>query len=222
MSVCICPEGEDHKPGCPRYVVPAANELAEVKKRVAELEKQVEDYDQEITDYDRLINLQHSRTVKADKLWQEAHNKPDTTPDLGNLIEWLMGQIAESRERERWIPVEERMPARSDLPRPLYEVWDEKNSTADLGLFIKGGFVCRSISGVTHWRQLVGPLPPAPAQPSEADKCQLCHGKQGGVPGNENIVDGVILCDYCTVTHHFLSELFDVRPKTAQPSEEKK
>jgi hypothetical protein len=29
------------------------------------------------------------------------------------------------------------------------------------------------------------------------DKCQVCNGEKGGVPGNENIVDGVIMCDYC-------------------------
>jgi superfamily II helicase len=35
----------------------------------------------------------------------------------------------------------------------------------------------------------------------EKDKCQVCHGERGGVPGNENRVekDGktVIMCDYC-------------------------
>lgn len=29
------------------------------------------------------------------------------------------------------------------------------------------------------------------------DKCQVCGGKCGGVRGNENIVNGVIVCDYC-------------------------
>jgi hypothetical protein len=34
----------------------------------------------------------------------------------------------------------------------------------------------------------------------EKDKCEQCHGKKGGVPGNENVMeDGTILCDYCTV-----------------------
>lgn len=30
------------------------------------------------------------------------------------------------------------------------------------------------------------------------DKCQACRGERGGVPGNENLVDGRTLCDYCT------------------------
>jgi hypothetical protein len=31
------------------------------------------------------------------------------------------------------------------------------------------------------------------------DKCQLCEGNSGGEPGNENIIEGVIVCDYCSV-----------------------
>lgn len=33
------------------------------------------------------------------------------------------------------------------------------------------------------------------------DNCQLCHGAKGGVRGNENIVDGIVMCDYCTVEY---------------------
>ena len=32
----------------------------------------------------------------------------------------------------------------------------------------------------------------------ELDNCEVCFGKSGGVCGNENIVDGVVMCDYCT------------------------
>jgi len=31
------------------------------------------------------------------------------------------------------------------------------------------------------------------------DKCEVCHGKRGGTRGNENIVNGKIMCDYCDV-----------------------
>lgn len=30
------------------------------------------------------------------------------------------------------------------------------------------------------------------------DNCQRCHGARGGAPGNENVVDGVVLCDWCS------------------------
>lgn len=29
------------------------------------------------------------------------------------------------------------------------------------------------------------------------DSCQSCYGTKGGIPGNENVVDGQVLCDYC-------------------------
>lgn len=31
----------------------------------------------------------------------------------------------------------------------------------------------------------------------QKDNCQKCKGSRGGVKGNENIVNGKILCDYC-------------------------
>lgn len=30
------------------------------------------------------------------------------------------------------------------------------------------------------------------------DGCESCKGSKGGVRGNENVVNGVVLCDYCT------------------------
>ena len=44
----------------------------------------------EIDYFQTLIDLQHKRTVEADKLWQTAHDQPDVWPDLGVLIEWLL------------------------------------------------------------------------------------------------------------------------------------
>ena len=32
----------------------------------------------------------------------------------------------------------------------------------------------------------------------ERDNCQICHGERGGVKGNENVIAGVVVCDYCT------------------------
>ncbi|KKM82798.1 hypothetical protein LCGC14_1315960 [marine sediment metagenome] len=33
------------------------------------------------------------------------------------------------------------------------------------------------------------------------DNCEICKGQRGGVRGNENIVDGKRMCDYCSVDH---------------------
>jgi hypothetical protein len=32
------------------------------------------------------------------------------------------------------------------------------------------------------------------------DNCQVCRGQSGGVKGNENVIDGVVVCDYCSFT----------------------
>ena len=29
------------------------------------------------------------------------------------------------------------------------------------------------------------------------DDCQICHGEEGGELGNENLINGVRVCDYC-------------------------
>lgn len=33
------------------------------------------------------------------------------------------------------------------------------------------------------------------------DNCQVCLGAKGGMLGNENVIDGVVVCDFCTVLH---------------------
>ncbi len=33
--------------------------------------------------------------------------------------------------------------------------------------------------------------------PPPRDSCRRCGGARGGVPGNENLVGGILLCDYC-------------------------
>jgi len=33
------------------------------------------------------------------------------------------------------------------------------------------------------------------------DNCEICMGKKGGTKGNENIIDGKTMCDYCSVEH---------------------
>jgi hypothetical protein len=36
-----------------------------------------------------------------------------------------------------------------------------------------------------------------PASAHGVDACATCGGARGGVPGNENMVDGKPMCDYC-------------------------
>lgn len=39
---------------------------------------------------ERLFEMQHKRTRHADILWREHFGKPDTSPDLGALVDWLI------------------------------------------------------------------------------------------------------------------------------------
>jgi hypothetical protein len=39
-------------------------------------------------------------------------------------------------------------------------------------------------------------------QRMQKDNCELCHGEKGGVLGNENVIEGRIVCDYCSVLTH--------------------
>jgi hypothetical protein len=34
---------------------------------------------------------------------------------------------------------------------------------------------------------------------AELDNCETCFGALGGVRGNENVIGGKVICDYCTV-----------------------
>lgn len=34
-------------------------------------------------------------------------------------------------------------------------------------------------------------------KPLPGDNCEICHGRKGGVRGNENVIDGKVVCDYC-------------------------
>lgn len=35
------------------------------------------------------------------------------------------------------------------------------------------------------------------------DNCVICRGTSGGEPGNENVINGVVVCDYCHVAWLF-------------------
>lgn len=47
-------------------------------------------------------------------------------------------------------------------------------------------YVCCS-----HFRMLFGDAAPC------RDACSICQGANGGVPGNENVIEGQLVCDYC-------------------------
>jgi hypothetical protein len=44
------------------------------------------------------------------------------------------------------------------------------------------------------------------------DRCQFCLGAKGGVLGNENVIGGVVVCDYCVV---LISKMNEKMPPSA-------
>ena len=43
------------------------------------------------------------------------------------------------------------------------------------------------------------------------DNCERCSGTSGGVRGNENVIDGRVLCDYCSCEVDGTDERYDLR-----------
>jgi hypothetical protein len=68
----------------------ARAEIEHWKGECSDLVRMAHEMRAEIDYFQTLIDLQHKRTVEANKLWQQAHNQPDAWPDLGKLIEWLL------------------------------------------------------------------------------------------------------------------------------------
>ena len=48
-----------------------------------------------------LFDLQHSRSQKAESMWRKATNNPNTIPDLGVLLEWLMAEVRDWKRYEQ-------------------------------------------------------------------------------------------------------------------------
>lgn len=52
---------------------------------------------------------------------------------------------------------------------------------------------CMEASGdIQDWSNCDGPWSKA-----MYDGCEVCGGTKGGVPGNENVIEGIVMCDYC-------------------------
>lgn len=62
-------------------------------------EEEIQRIQAENQEYKRLFDKQHERVAIADKFWQIAHNKPDVLPDLGELVEYLLNELATQGDR---------------------------------------------------------------------------------------------------------------------------
>jgi len=61
--------------------------------KIKHLETQVAQLQDTVEQFETLIDHQHECAAEAIKLWQKAHNQPNTLPDIGVLIEWLALEI---------------------------------------------------------------------------------------------------------------------------------
>ena len=47
------------------------------------------------------------------------------------------------------------------------------------------------------------------------DSCEVCYGEKGGVPGNENLIKGFVVCDYCSCDPK-LNDILDAKRALAK------
>jgi len=81
---------EDMKRYVPSVVIREGIDLRARNKQLAE----------DIAEKQSLFDLQHTRTLEADKLWQEETGHDcNCFPDLGELIRWLMEKAAGSLDK---------------------------------------------------------------------------------------------------------------------------
>ena len=81
--------------------------------------------EQECKEFCGLVDLQHSRTLKAGKLWQDAH--PDQNhayPDLGVLIDWLLARAERAEAYAAKLEEAGDYMRRSCILREACEDWD--------------------------------------------------------------------------------------------------
>ena len=85
-----------------------------------------------------------------------------------------VARIAELEEKQRWIPVSERLPE-DGKPVWVCTIWNEQHS----GFLIDGvwGGLFRDFreGEITHWM----PLPPNPESPNDTQTQTIVYGKEG-------------------------------------------
>ena len=75
----------------------------------------------ELALHQKMDEIRHERTKRADELWQKAHNKPHTFPDLGDLLEWLMAENERLKKESFMLDIDV-------IARAIgYEFWDVDN-----------------------------------------------------------------------------------------------
>lgn len=130
------------------------------------------------------------------RAWVEKHNSPDTG-DLGAHVFKTRQDITvniRSLEKINSLAVSVLIENGYDLDGvtaefSLYELWAFKDIPGEIQDTLGDEYI---LYGATWpiWTGVIHRIRP--------DNCQVCKGNRGGVRGNENRVNGVVMCDYCT------------------------
>lgn len=74
--------------------------LAKAEKKLALACAMSDSFKAKADELETLFDIQHKRTVKADKLWRDAHPGSELiVPDLGAVIEWLLNRADEAERK---------------------------------------------------------------------------------------------------------------------------
>lgn len=47
----------------------------------------------ELAEHHRVFKMEREQMTEVTKLWQDAHNNHQVEPPLGELLEWMMGEM---------------------------------------------------------------------------------------------------------------------------------
>ncbi len=64
-----------------------------MRRKSTPTEKRIKKLKSQLLEYEHLFSIQSSRLAEATKFWREETGKHDCSPDLGELLEFLMDRI---------------------------------------------------------------------------------------------------------------------------------
>lgn len=70
---------------------------------------------------------------------------------------------------------------------------------------------CPKLAPINDWSSPMEDRKGGTSKSYARDACKICNGDRGGVPGNENVVDCVVMCDYCHADQMRFKEIGKVR-----------
>lgn len=135
---------------------------------------------------------------KCNELFPAEHQQ------IGQPARWTCLACGASGELAGSLSICKPAPAPAPKGKPVHPHWTEKElrvKPAD-DFLDAAAYVFQGLERFINRRSAADPnaamiARDGPAKPAKCG-CQKCGGTRGGIPGNENRLNGVVLCDYCT------------------------